>query len=114
VVQDRRLSAVYVGVAHVRCGVQVVLTGGCINVPGFVPRFQTELRALVPSELELVVTAPVVSPSSCRLWCPDSGNMGVVARLALQLLCLCIRVLPLCISLAGGWSQAAVLSFANV
>lgn len=42
---------------------QVVLTGGCINVPGFVPRFQTELRALVPSELELVVTAPVVSPS---------------------------------------------------
>lgn len=38
---------------------QVVLTGGCINVPGFVPRFQSELRALVPSELELVVTAPV-------------------------------------------------------
>lgn len=39
---------------------QVVLTGGCINTPGFVTRFQTELRALVPSELEVVVTAPLV------------------------------------------------------
>lgn len=38
---------------------QVVLTGGCINTPGFVTRFQTELRALVPSELEVVVTAPL-------------------------------------------------------
>lgn len=43
------------------CCMQVVLTGGCVNTPGFVSRFQTELRALVPSDLELVVTAPVVS-----------------------------------------------------
>lgn len=36
------------------------MTGGCVNTPGFVPRFTKELRALVPSDLELVVTAPVV------------------------------------------------------
>jgi hypothetical protein len=57
--------------------VQVVLTGGCINVPGFVPRFQSELRALVPSELELVVTAPVVSE---RFWGGGAGVLIPVER----------------------------------
>lgn len=37
---------------------QVVLTGGCVSLPGFVARFESELRALVPAELEVVVCAP--------------------------------------------------------
>jgi actin-related protein len=70
--------------------VQVVLTGGCINTPGFVSRFQTELRALVPSDLELVVTAPVVSHPQllyfvavCLLgWGCISGTDAMLAHIA--------------------------------
>uniref|UniRef100_A0A383W4Y3 Uncharacterized protein n=1 Tax=Tetradesmus obliquus TaxID=3088 RepID=A0A383W4Y3_TETOB len=37
---------------------QVVLTGGCCNLPGFAARFECELRTMVPSDFELVVLAP--------------------------------------------------------
>lgn len=60
---------------RVGCVVQVVLTGGCINIPGFVPRFTRELRALVPSDLELVVTAPVVSDAGRNMG-GGSGGQG--------------------------------------
>eukprot|EP00775_Hariotina_reticulata_P008319 gene8319-8504_t len=37
---------------------QVVLTGGCCDLPGFAARFEEDLRRLAPEELEVVVVAP--------------------------------------------------------
>lgn len=39
---------------------QVILTGGCCNLPGFAQRFEKELRQLVPDDFEVVVVAPQV------------------------------------------------------
>ena len=42
----------------------VVLSGGCVNMPGFVDRFANELRKLVPDSLDLNITLPN-DPQNC-------------------------------------------------
>ena len=42
----------------------VVLSGGCVNIPGFVDRFAAELRKLVPDSLDLNLALPD-DPQTC-------------------------------------------------
>jgi actin-related protein len=64
---------------------QVVLTGGCVSLPGFVARFESELRALVPAELEVVIYALQVRAgrvwwAHCRWWHAQRINVRMAMR----------------------------------
>lgn len=57
----------------------VVLTGGCAACPGFGPRFERELRPLVPDGVESGVVAPQVC-DGCRGWARKCVCVGRACR----------------------------------
>lgn len=52
----------------------VILSGGCVTIPGFVKRFNRELRALVPNDMDLHVHVPS-DPQSCAF----AGGVALAA-----------------------------------
>ena len=44
----------------------VILSGGCVSIPGFVDRFNIELRSIVPQHLDVHVSVPS-DPQGCAL-----------------------------------------------
>ena len=44
----------------------VILSGGCVSIPGFVDRFNKELRSIVPQDLDVHVSIPG-DPQGCAL-----------------------------------------------
>ena len=50
----------------------VILSGGCVSIPGFVDRFNGELRSIVPSNIDLHITVP-----SDHVNCSYRGGMSL-------------------------------------